>query len=226
MARVCKKCHTVENNMAVFRCRVCNEVLPLECVDDKKENSSSGKWYIRCGSCGTWISFNDKNNIPNSCPECYEIGINNIGEDSILSEDEYLAEIGEIKKEDNEVHRDAEQLSSEKGEQVDLKTNNEKIEFLEFINKQDGKVIKMKQGEYILGKEGDIESEYFDTKRFISREHIKVFIEDKGVFIQDWNSTNRTRINGEFIYKNQGKMRIVNRDIITMADQSFEVRIC
>ena len=53
-----------------------------------------------------------------------------------------------------------------------------------------------------------------------------VVVGKTGAFIEDWNSTNGTRINGEMIYKRQGRMRIVNEDIVTMADQNFEVRIC
>ena len=73
---------------------------------------------------------------------------------------------------------------------------------------------------------GDVENDYFSEKRYIGRQHAMVVIDERGAFIEDWNSTNGTRINGEKIYRNQGKMRIVNEDIVTMADQNFEVRIC
>ena len=288
----CSSCNRIEKNMTIFICPGCNK--PYETVsddNDAEDNNSNEKWYIKCRSCGKWISFEDKDNIPNSCPECYEIGINNVGEDSILSEEEYLLEIGEIKSENevakkdsvpgdkeknklgapdsenisqnddetekadetergSEQKKDNEPETSDKPEMVDESGNStsaddfapkfyghemksdehkseiKEISYIEFINNNDGKVIRIGRGKHILGKLGDVESDYFIEKKYIGRQHAMVVVDQTGAFIEDWNSTNGTRINGEMIYKRQGKMRIVNEDIVTMADQNFEVRIC
>lgn len=106
------------------------------------------------------------------------------------------------------------------------KSEIKEISYIEFINNNDGKVIRIGRGKHILGKLGDVESDYFIEKKYIGRQHAMVVVDGTGAFIEDWNSTNGTRINGEMIYKRQGKMRIVNEDIVTMADQNFEVRIC
>lgn len=303
----CSSCKRIEKNMTIFICPKCKR--PYETVSDDsdmEDKNSNEKWYIRCGSCGAWISFEDKENVPNSCPECYEIGINNVGEDCILSEEEYLLEIGEIKSKNevaekdsipgdkekknnseevnniendeknqldtsdseyisqnddetekadetergNEQKKDNEPETSAKPETVDEPENNtsaddfapkfygheiksdehkseiKEISYIEFINNNDGKVIRIGRGKHILGKLGDVESDYFIEKKYIGRQHAMVVVDQTGAFIEDWNSTNGTRINGEMIYKRQGKMRIVNEDIVTMADQNFEVRIC
>lgn len=283
----CNSCKRIEKNMTIFICPDCNK--PYKTVSDDndiEDNNSIEKWYIKCRSCGKWISFEDKDNIPNSCPECYEIGLDNVGEDSILSEEEYLLEIGETKNEIVEKEsvpeseekktdsKETDNIENDRNDQLDVseaehifknddeienvnkpetadesenhalednyfekpygqemksKANGsgiEKISYIEFINNNDGKVIRISRGKHILGKLGDVESEYFSEKRYIGRQHALVAIDDTGAYIEDWDSTNGTRINGEPIYKRQGKMRIVNEDIVTMADQNFEVRIC
>lgn len=283
----CSSCKRIEKNMTIFICPCCKK--PYETVNDDndtEDKSSIEKWYIKCRSCGKWISFEDKDNIPNSCPDCYEIGLNDVGEDSILSEEEYFLEIGQmrnevvekedvpdgkekktgseaedniesdsndqldasesdgISKNDDETENvnkpdkadDSESNTSEDdfaknsyGHETELdehKSEIKKISYIEFVNNNDGKVIKIGRGKHILGKLGDVESDYFNEKRYIGRQHAMVVVDETGVYIEDWNSTNGTRINGEMIYKRQGKMRIVNEDIVTMADQNFEVRIC
>lgn len=126
----CSSCKRIEKNMTIFICPDCNK--PYETVSDDsdmEDKNSNEKWYIRCGSCGAWISFEDKENIPNSCPECYEIGINNVGEDSILSEEEYLLEIGEIKSKNEVAEKDSIQGDKEKNnnsEEVNNIENGEK----------------------------------------------------------------------------------------------------
>ena len=254
MARVCPKCQTVEYNRSVFSCRKCNTALPLEdTVLEQHGNVENTvlkeKWYIRCPCCETWIGFEDRKNIPMACPVCLDTKINNMGEDSILSEEEYLVETGEITepimeptdpiKEPAEIDPPvkAEVNKPEevvKPEPIMMKPlaagkpagSQAEITGVELINKDDGKVIRIKPGEYMLGRKGNIESDYFSGKRFIGREHAMIYVNESGFFIQDWDSTNRTRINGEFIYKSQGKMRVLDSDVITMADQNFEVRIC
>lgn len=280
----CSSCKRIENNMTIFRCPDCDK--PYEIVrDNTEEKNSNEKWYIKCGSCREWVSFADKDNIPKACPFCYDTDIKNIGEDSILSEEEYLLEIGELKNEVAEKDRvlenkrkktcseEADNTESDRNNQLDAsesesipqndetenvnkpetvddlennrmaddfaekskrhemklegqKSDIEEISYIEFVNNHDGKVIKIGRGKHILGKLGDVERDYFNEKRYIGRQHAMVVVDETEVYIEDWNSTNGTRINGEVIYKRQGKMRIVNEDIITMADQNFEVRIC
>lgn len=233
MARRCKKCNTIETNMSLFRCRVCNEVFPVESIEVdamKDDTEDRNKWYIKCGSCGAWIAFEDKNDIPTSCPECYEVGINNVGEDSILSLEEYLLETNEMRDdvqvENDKVGKDYSAEDKIRTDEFTEKKDNNSERYIELINNGDRKVIRIDQGKHILGKLGDIESDYFSQKKYIGRQHAVVTVDDTGAFIEDWNSTNGTKINGEAIYKRQGKMRIVDEDIITMADQNFEVRIC
>lgn len=106
------------------------------------------------------------------------------------------------------------------------KSEIKEISYIEFINNNDGKVIKIGRGKHILGKLGDVESDYFSEKRYIGRQHAMVVVDETGYILRIGTVLNGTRINGETIYKRQGKMRIVNEDIVTMADQNFEVRIC
>ncbi|MBU5477688.1 FHA domain-containing protein [Eubacterium sp. MSJ-13] len=260
----CSSCKRVERNMTIFRCPDCDK--PYEIVsDDMEKKNNNKKWYIRCRSCKEWTSFTDKDGIPKACPNCFDTNIKNVGEDSILSEEEYLLETGKIKSENEIAEKDKvpddkeKKISSEeadntenigKSEQIDESENNkmaddfveksdcneikledhksgiEEINYIEFVNNNDGKVIRISKGKHVLGKLGDVESDYFSEKRYIGRQHVLIIIDGTCAFIEDWNSTNGTRINGERIYKSQGKMRIVNEDIITLADQNFEVRIC
>lgn len=243
----CSSCKRIEKNMTIFICPKCKR--PYETVSDDsdiEDKNSNEKWYIRCGSCEEWIPLADKADIPKACPVCNDADIKNTGEDSILSEEEYLLVIGEIKSE-NELEENEsapndkeEKAGSEKLDNIESDSNNQfdasesdahksgtgEISYIEFINNNDGKIIRIGRGKHILGKLGDVENDYFSEKRYIGRQHAMVVIDERGAFIEDWNSTNGTRINGEKIYRNQGKMRIVNEDIVTMADQNFEVRIC
>lgn len=284
----CSSCKRIEKNMTIYICPKCNN--PYRTVSDNMEDKNGNeKWYVKCGSCEKWISFDNKDDIPKICPKCNDTEIRNAGEDSILSEEEYLLEIGEMQPQNELVENDSvqedtekkaspeeeENLENEQKDQSDTpdlgntskddetenvegqvkddqyeqsdETENDgiieksygqeikseeqrsglkKIGYIEFINNNDGKVIRMGRGKHILGKLGDVESDYFSEKRYIGRQHAMVGVSETDVFIEDWNSTNGTRINGEMIYKRQGKMRIVNGDIVTMADQNFEVRIC
>ena len=96
----CNSCKRIEKNMTIFICPSCNK--PYQTIsddNDTEDNNSNEKWYIKCASCEKWISFADKANLPKACPFCCDTDIKNTGEDSILSEEEYLLEIGETKNE-------------------------------------------------------------------------------------------------------------------------------
>ena len=218
MYRVCKKCGKKIENLTVFRCPVCEETLPMEFMNDKIDTSCEKKWFIQCGSCGKWISFLDRNNIPNVCSECFEIGLSNNGEDSVISEEEYLERIGEKHAKSNVKEKNINAFSETRSQ--------EEIKYVELVNERDGKVIRVNHGEYMLGAKGDIESEYFYPLKFVSGKHFMIFVEKTQVLIQDNDSKNKTRINGQFISRQDGRIRTVTGDKISMADQVFEVKIC
>ena len=99
------------------------------------------------------------------------------------------------------------------------------ISALRLINQRDGKIILIPNGKYMIGAYGDIETDYFWNLNYVSGRHAVIEVTNKEVSIIDNNSKNFTYINGNRIFPNN-KNILIDGDVLTLADQKFEVSIC
>ena len=77
----------------------------------------------------------------------------------------------------------------------------------------------------MIGAYGDIETDYFGNLNYVSGRHAVIEVTNKEVSIIDNNSKNFTYINGNRIFPNN-KNILIDGDVLTLADQKFEVSIC
>jgi hypothetical protein len=71
--------------------------------------------------------------------------------------------------------------------------------------------------ETIIGRGDFLQEVSTKEAKYISREHLTIFFEDKKFYILDENSTNGTKLNGVEI-KGSGKKELKNNDRIVLAD--------
>lgn len=226
--RQCEKCGKIFENLSINICDKCGSDIPIlfKKIEMDGKNINNGLWYKQCPACGMWHKLQNRNDVTRWCENCGETAINNLGEDRVFSYVQYwqMTEPDAVsdvldKKKSNEYF--------EISNRNDLsKTVKKVIKYVELKNQNDGKVIKINPGRYVLGAFGDIESEYFYPLKYVSGKHLLIYVEEEHVYIMDNNSKNRTQINGEVISKEDGKMEITSEDKVTIADQMFEVVIC
>ena len=77
--------------------------------------------------------------------------------------------------------------------------------------------IKITEPEKIVGREDFVGAIPADDLPFIGRKHFKIIKMDNGLYIEDFNSANGTRLNGEEI-KGKGRKELKDGDIILVAD--------
>lgn len=224
-ARRCKKCGEMYKNLCVLQCK-CGEELPMmpEIIEfDEGNLSEDVVWYKKCGVCDTEYRLNSKDQIIFQCEQCGNTDISNQDPYAKSSETpsiETLAkeekQIGCMKKSNSLGQKTA----TTKEEEIKA------IEYVELKNIDDGKLIRIRQGSYVIGKLGEIEQDYFYKKPYIGREHTMIYVEKDNVTVMDNDSKNWTRINGSRILKQDGKKEIKSGDRLTLADQTFEVSVC
>jgi pSer/pThr/pTyr-binding forkhead associated (FHA) protein len=108
---------------------------------------------------------------------------------------------------------------------TDIVKTEEKPTFLQMTDLKSGKVIKI-TGNCTIGRNGDIETEFFAEDKYISQKHCKVVLE-KGEFnIEYMETTNPTKINGNVLTKAVPRRTIRTGDCLTIADKKFEISIC
>lgn len=232
-----------------FKCDVCNKPLALradkivegseveqivEKGEVREKISDCNLWYFQCPSCSKWLTTEDKRKLPKFCMECGEPGIQNISEDEIISEEIYRREeTGEkVDNEDNdevldddnlekEIENDTNNIADEATEDAE----NSPIKYVELTSMEDGKIIHINPGKYLLGRKGDIDRDYFVKFDTIGRKHLYFYVEENKIFVEDAESINGTFINGIRIepYK---KIELVDGDRLAMYKFVFEVRIC
>jgi ribosomal protein L37AE/L43A len=87
-----------------------------------------------------------------------------------------------------------------------------------------GKVIKISDS-CIIGRSGNIETEYFAEDLYISEYHCKVILENCEYRIEYLPSTNPTKINDMELTKALHSKIIRSGDYLTIADKKFEILI-
>lgn len=92
------------------------------------------------------------------------------------------------------------------------------------MTEKSGKVIKI-SGNCILGRRGDVESEFFDDeKRHVSERHCKIILENNEYFVESLPTTNHTKINNNILGKGIRKI-IRDGNRLTIADKIFDISI-
>lgn len=99
-------------------------------------------------------------------------------------------------------------------------TSPRKIVILESI--QDGKVIRIEKTS-VIGRMGNIETEYFYDKPYFSREQFRICIDDK-ITIEHLSHTTPTRLNKVKLIHGE-PVTLRNRSVIRVADRNFLVSI-
>lgn len=80
----------------------------------------------------------------------------------------------------------------------------------------DSNELKINDYERTFGRENFIGSIVTDELLFLGKQHFKISLLDDGFYIQDLNTKNGTRVNGEEI-KGMGKIKLKDQDEITVA---------
>ena len=91
------------------------------------------------------------------------------------------------------------------------------------IDLKSGKTIKICK-DCIIGRKGDVETDFFAEDCFVSEHHCKINLENGEYRIAWLPTTNPTKINNEELTR--GIRRIIrNGDFLTIADKKFEITI-
>jgi len=92
------------------------------------------------------------------------------------------------------------------------------------MDKKSGKIIRIDKS-CLIGREGDVEEEYFAEDMHISRRHCNVILENSEYKIEHLSKVTPTKINN--IELSRGLKKIIrNGDTLTIADKTFEISIC
>ena len=87
-------------------------------------------------------------------------------------------------------------------------------------------ITKQDESTLIIGREGDVEPEFFAEYRHISRKHCKVIFENGEYYAEHISTaTNPTAINNKTLSPGIKKI-IRDGDLLTLADKRFKVSIC
>lgn len=229
--RQCEKCGKIFDNLTINICDMCGSDIPISFKTvEVKDQTEKDLWYKQCPACGEWCVLKTKNEVTKWCENCKQTDINNLGEDRVFSYSQYQQILSGGRSETTSLEtaqeKEGEKNSPANESYSENKRKENKIKYVELYNQNDGKVIKINPGRYVLGASGDVESDYFYPLRYVGGKHLIIYVEDAHVYIMDNNSKNKTRINGSVIYKEDGKKEIISEDKVTMADQVFEVVVC
>lgn len=207
--RICPECkkRIPVNNLVCNQCKVDLSLVPVEVIEDEDStNSGNIRLYKICPVCGNHVTVKDEKEKVKECPICGSDAIKRLAEDSVrreITDKIYQNDQPELKE----------------------ATTNEENNLIQLINKSDGMKINLKKGIHVIGAYGDCENEYFWNLQYVGGKHAIIDVSEKGVFIEDNHSRNFTYINKRRIFPNK-KEEIKDGDIVTMADQDFEVKIC
>jgi predicted RNA-binding Zn-ribbon protein involved in translation (DUF1610 family) len=202
--RICPKCNEsnpVKSTVCV-KCGMDLSLVPVEITEDAKELKKS-RLYKICPTCNKQVEIANEKEKVKECPFCGNDAIKKLTEDAVIKEEITIDNANPVVSENEE---------------------KEKI-FVRLTNNADGKEVNIYEGEHIIGAYGDCETEYFWNLKYVGGRHAIIDVSDEGIYITDNNSRNFTYINKKRIFP-QKKTEIIDGDIITLADQDFEVRIC
>jgi hypothetical protein len=88
-----------------------------------------------------------------------------------------------------------------------------------------GKIIKI-SGNCIIGRSGNIETEFFAEDKYISEYHCKIVLENGEYKVEYLPTTNPTKINDDVLGKGISSRNIRSGDYLTIADKKFEISFC
>ena len=97
------------------------------------------------------------------------------------------------------------------------------LQRIKLVGRRDGVEITVPPMGGIIGREGDLEPDYFCHNDFVSRKHARIFFSDAGYYIVDDNSHNGTMINNTLLVKGE-KYPLCPGDSIVFANNEFVVR--
>jgi len=92
------------------------------------------------------------------------------------------------------------------------------------MDRKSGKVIRIEKS-CIIGREGDVDAEFFAEDLHISRRHCSVILENGEFKIEHLSTVTPTKINNIEIGKGIKKI-IRSGDHLTIADKTFAISIC
>lgn len=90
-------------------------------------------------------------------------------------------------------------------------------------NLKDNELIEIPEIGGIIGRNGDIGTNYFSINPYISRKHIKIYYLRGSYVIEDLGSINGTKLNGLKLYPNTC-VPLHGGDVISLANMNFEVK--
>lgn len=208
--RICDKCGK-KNPANRFTCVTCGtdiSLLPIK-IEDEKLTNTNIRYFKICPVCNHEVDIKNEKEKIRQCPYCGNDAIKRLTEDSVQKQ--------EINKE--------QKINNTENKETDLNLNKAGISALRLINQRDGRDILIPNGKHMIGAYGDIEPEYFWNLNYVSGQHAVIEVTNTEVYVMDNNSRNFTYINGNRIFPNNRNI-LVDGDILTLADQKFEVSIC
>lgn len=104
-----------------------------------------------------------------------------------------------------------------------VKVSKRSKDFLVLFERRTKKKIEILE-DGIIGREGDIDQDFFSTNMYISSEHCRVTNEKGQWKIEHLSRTNRTLINGINLLRDT-KMTIKNNDVLRLSNLVFDVRL-
>ncbi|MBO4901949.1 MAG: FHA domain-containing protein [Lachnospiraceae bacterium] len=204
MVKVCPKCK--QNNQASADvCRSCGFNLIMVAPALIDESAYSEERYLICPVCRAKNPLGKGQSAGDIryCRACDQDDIRNATEDDIKYER-------------------AEGFQNPAGETV--QETGDAGTVLKLVNEKEKRCISINEGEHIIGKEGDVDAEYFSTCRYVSREHAHISVEKHSIRVKD-SSTNGTRVNDRTLRPGEW-VELKNGDRICFADITFEVSLC
>lgn len=205
--RVCEKCNK-KNPANRFTCVTCGTDISLLPIKIEDEELTNIRYFKICPVCNHEVDIKNEQEKIRQCPYCGNDAIKRLTEDSVQ------------KQEINE-----EPIENIEDKEKDFNINDAKISALRLINQRDGRNIVIPNGKHMIGAYGDVEPEYFWNLNYVSGQHAVIEVTNTEVYVIDNNSRNFTYINGNKLFPNN-KNLLVDGDVLTFADQKFEVSIC
>ncbi|UTR12091.1 FHA domain-containing protein [Evansella sp. LMS18] len=94
------------------------------------------------------------------------------------------------------------------------------FQHFKIVNQDENIEIQLPIAETIIGREGDVETSYFETCNYISRRHLSIKYKDEHYVISDLNSHNGSYLNNRRLNPEE-EYPLTEGDTIKIADKSF-----
>lgn len=204
-SKKCPYCGAV-NSADAGSCKNCYESL-FAVMAEIEEDNNQNKFYKLCPVCGEKNYIDYKDQFLARCHLCNNNKINDVP-----------SQIDNVKKETIVRPLTREEIKRT----TNFQTSETRVKRLALRSTVDFHIVNIPDREGIIGRYGNIDSEYFKGIDHISGNHL-LFYYDKGECrIEDLNSTNGTRLNGMRL-RPQQKYSIKKGDKILISKLEFEV---